>query len=332
MGSSDTSTARWAILGAGGISRDFAAGLRHAQRGRLHAVGARDAAAARAFADEHGADIAGTYDEVIARDDIDAVYIGTVHTTHAELAIAALEAGKGVLCEKPLTATPADTDAVLDVAARTGMPLLEAFKYRFGPFPTALAELIAGGALGAVQRVDAELGFAAAERTGRLFDPAVAGGAILDVGCYPVSLAVGVAAWAGAPVEQAAVVDATGVIGPTGVDETATASLRIGGVDAHVHTSIVEPTPRAARITGDEAVLEIPNAWGSRTASTDTATLRRADGSVETLTFGTVEPMAAEADAVILALLEGRTEVPEMPWVQTRAVARLLADWRAGLG
>lgn len=324
-------TARWAILGAGAISRDFANGLSHASLGQLHAVGARSAGDARTFADAHGAPVAGTYDEILDRDDVDAVYIGTVHTTHGELAIAALETGKAVLCEKPLTTSAADTDAVLAVAARTGLPLVEAFKYRFGPFPDLLRRTIAEGAIGDIVEVVTTIGFTATERTGRLFDPAVAGGAILDAGCYPVSLAVGVAAWAGQSLDDARVTLAEGLIGDTGVDETASAVLQLGAVTARVRTAIVEDLPRSARIVGTTGAIEVPNVWGSRQQSTDAAVLRRLDGSVEHLTTATLNPMAAEADAVIAALRDGRAEAPEMPWAQTRVIARLLEDWRRAL-
>lgn len=324
-------SARWAVLGAGVISGDFATALPAAELGHLYAVGARSTEDARAFADRFGAPFAGTYDDILGRDDIDAVYIGTVHTTHAELAIAALASGKAVLCEKPLTTSAADTEAVLAAAERAGLPLMEAFKYRFGPFAERLRDLIAQGAIGEVTAIDSTLGFAAAQHTGRLFDPATAGGAILDVGCYPVSCAVGVAAAAGLPVDAAAVREADGVIGDTGVDVTASAVLDLGGATARVRTAIVEDLPRSTVIHGTAGRLEISNPWGSRTESTDSAVLVRADGTSEHVTVPTVSPMAAEADAVIRALREGRVEVPEMPWEHTRVVARLLDDWLAGL-
>lgn len=323
--------ARWGILGTGGISTNFAEGLRHAQLGRLHAVGARDETSAEEFGARHGAEVVGTYRDILARDDIDAVYIGTVHTTHVELVLAALDAGKAVLCEKPLGIDVAETDAALAAAAAAGLPLVEAFKYRFGPFPGRMRALIEAGQLGAVDALESALGFAAPERSGRLFDPAVAGGAILDAGCYPVSLAVGVAAWAGEDVASARIVSASGVIGDTGVDERASAVIEIGGVTAHVRTAITEQLPRVATITGSTGTLEIANVWGSRSASTDGAVLRRPSGD-EQIEAAVVQPMAAEADAVIAALRDGRTEVAEMPWVQTRATARLLAEWRATLG
>ncbi|HYP73966.1 MAG TPA: gfo/Idh/MocA family oxidoreductase, partial [Microbacterium sp.] len=121
------------------------------------------------------------------------------------------------------------------------------------------------------------------------------------------------------------------VIGPTGVDEDATAELDLGGIRALVATSITRTLPRSATIRGTEGELEIPNVWGNRVESTAEAVLRRADGTEERIATGTASPMAAEADATILALREGRTEAPEMPWQQTRVTARLLADWRAAL-
>lgn len=321
--------ARWAVLGAGVITGDFLAALPHAEHGVLHAVGARDGIRAREFADRHGASVAGTYDEVLAREDVDAVYIGTVHTTHAELAHAALDAGKAVLCEKPLGISTAETEAVLDHAARAGLPLVEAFKYRFGPFAEQLSRLVSSGVIGELRSVDSTLGFAADAHEGRLFDPATAGGAILDVGCYPASFVVGLAAWAGID-HPPVIVDADGVVGA--VDEQARATIAFGGFEARIATAITADLPRRAVVRGTEGELEIENVWGSRVVSTAEAVLRRADGTVERIRTATISPMAAEADATILALRDGRTEAPEMPWAQTRTTARLLEDWRAALG
>lgn len=326
-----SAVARWAVLGAGGISGDFLRALPDSRLGALHAVGARDAARAQAFADEFGGAVAGAYDEILARDDVDAVYIGTVHTSHHELAVAALEAGKAVLCEKPLGVDLAETEAMIAAARRAGLPLVEAFKYRFGPMPEAVRDLVAGGALGEIVEVEAAIGFAADRGIQRLFDPALAGGALLDAGCYPVSFAVGVAAWAGRR-GTPTVASAEGVIGETGVDEDARAELDLGGIRALVATSITRALPRAATIRGTEGELEIPNVWGSRVSSTADAVLRRPGGAEEPIRTEASSPMALEADAVIHALREGRTEAPEMPWAQSLATAQLLADWRAALG
>jgi predicted dehydrogenase len=143
---------------------------------------------------------------------------------------------------------------------------------------------------------------------------------------------VGIAAWTGQPLDAVRVREAEGRIGSTGVDVTASAVLDLGGVTARVATAIVEDLPRATVIHGTAGRIEIANPWGSRTHSTDRAVLTRADGSTEIVTAATVSPMAAEADAVLRALAEGRTEVPEMPWRETRAIARLLDKWLGAVG
>lgn len=329
---------RWALLGPGAISADFARALPHSQDGVLHAVGSSDPARAAAFARQYGAAVSGTYTDILARGDVDAVYIGTVHTTHADLAIAALEAGKAVLCEKPVTPTVADTRRVIAAARAQKRPLLEAYKYRFGPLADALRDILASGEIGEVQRLDAACGFAAAERTGRLFDPSLAGGAILDVGGYPVSLAVGIARWAGmgdvAPdgPTSVSVSAARGHIAPEGVDEWASADVTLGSLVASVRTSIVSPLSGGARLEGSEGWIDLPDILGSRTQSATRAVVQRTDGSERAVEVVPVNPMAAEADAVSLALAEGRLEVPQMAWAESVTVATALAAWRSALG
>lgn len=325
----------WAVLGPGAISRDFVIGLRSSHHGVLHGVGSSSAERAAAFAAEHGAEVSGTYDEILARDDVDAVYIGTVHTTHADLAIRALEAGKAVLCEKPASTTADEVDRILSVATRTGRPFVEAFKNRFGPYAEALRAILASGELGAPRRVEAAFGFANGTRRGRLFDPALAGGAILDVGCYPVSLAVEIARvgrmpGAGAPLSsEVALLEATADI-VEGVDGHSRAEFEIAGVVAVVETSIVRDLPRSAVIHCERGTLELPDAWGGRAESATSIIVRR-DGSDRVVTVPSIQPMAAEADAVSLALADGRVEAPEVPWDDSRAIAQALTLWRGAV-
>jgi dihydrodiol dehydrogenase / D-xylose 1-dehydrogenase (NADP) len=325
----DIARTRWAILGPGAISRDFVAGLRASSHGVLHAVGSSDAGRAAAFAAEAGADVSGTYDEVLARDDVDAVYVGTVHVTHAELAVRALEAGKAVLCEKPAAPTADGVDEILGTAERTGRPFVEAFKNRFGPWADALRALLADESLGRPQRVEAAFGFDAPTRTGRLFDPALAGGAILDVGCYAVSLAVE-AAFARGAVDPAAIglVSASGEV-HNGVDADASARVRVGEVDATLQTSVIRDLPSAARIVTEHGAIELPDAWGERDLSSSRIVVRRDGADTEVRDLPTIQPMGAEADAVSRALAEGRQEAPEMPWSHSRAIAGILTAWRA---
>lgn len=326
------STTRWAILGPGTIGACFARSLAGSGRGSLHAVGSRDPARAATFAAAYGAEVSGRYADVLGRDDIDAVYVATVHTTHADLAIAALDAGLAVLCEKPVTPDPDRTQAVLAAARRAGRPFLEAYKYRFGPLAQTLRQLVTDGTIGTPLHVDAAYGGVADRGTVRLFDPALAGGAILDVGGYPVSLAVGVAAWAGllTPDVRGRLVSATGAVGETGVDEWASATFDLGGLVATTHTSIVANQHRGVVVHGSAGTLELTNPWGSRTASGQQLILH-GHGDPRTITVDAVDPMAAEADAISEALARGRSEVPEMTWLETSVVADHLATWRAAI-
>jgi predicted dehydrogenase len=323
-------TTRWAILGPGNIGGWFAGALPASTYGRLHAVASTDPARAAAFAAQHGAVVTGSYDEILARDDIDAVYISTVNTTHADLAVAALNAGKAVLCEKPVAPTPAEVERVLRTAQARGLPFVEAYKHRFGPFAGALDAAVAAGEPGTGLHLRASFGFAAAERSGRLFDPALAGGAILDVGGYPVALAVGLAAAAGIDPADLVIAAAAGQIGDTGVDEHATATLSAAGFTAEVACSIVADLPRSATLGGSSGSMDLPDAFGSRAASAASFTVHAA-GRDRVIEVATVDPFAAEADAVSMALVDGRTEAPEVPWSHSRSIARLLEQWRAGI-
>lgn len=321
---------RWAVLGPGQIAASFVAGLRETRTGVLAAVGSSDPARARGAADRFGADLSGHHDEIIGRDDIDAVYVSSIHPMHLELAEAALRAGHAVLCEKPLTVTSADTTHLIATAAAAGVPLVEAYKNRFSPFARALESVVARGGIGGDLRLRASFGFRAETREGRLFDPALGGGALLDVGGYPLSLAVQVAAAAGVAPAALRVAEAAGRIGPTGVDEHARAVVTAPGFAAHVETSIRSELPRSADLVGDAGRVDLPDAWGSRMASA--GELRVSDGAGERVERPVVvNPFAAEADAVADLLARGGTESPAMPWAHSLAIARLLDEWAAAL-
>lgn len=206
---------RWAILGTGAIASTFARALPRSRTGTLRAVGSDFPARAAGFAARHGEVASGSYADVLARDDVDAVYIGTVHTTHAALAIASLTAGKAVLCEKPAALSLEEAERMFAAARSAGMPLVEAYKYRFAPIAARARALVETGAIGSPERVVAQSGFVAPDRSGRLFDPLLAGGAIFDIGGYPMSLAIGVARWAGVD-GAASILSADGDLGSTG--------------------------------------------------------------------------------------------------------------------
>jgi predicted dehydrogenase len=162
---SKTKTLRWGIIGTGRIAREFAAGIAHSRHGKLVAVASRspiiEAAPEFGAAHRHTG-----YAKLLSDKSVDAVYIATPHPMHAEWAIRAAEAGKHVLCEKPIGMNAAEADAIIDAARRHDVFLMEAFMYRAHPQTEALTALVRSGAIGEVRLIEASFGYAKA------FDPA----------------------------------------------------------------------------------------------------------------------------------------------------------------
>ncbi|MBO0662383.1 Gfo/Idh/MocA family oxidoreductase [Jiella sp. MQZ9-1] len=186
---------RWGILGTGQIARRFANDLAFAEKGRLAAIGSRDKARADAFAaaldpDGRMALVADTTPAILARADVDAIYVGTVNRAHAALAVTALAAGKPVLIEKPLAVTPNEAAAIQEAASTHNRLAMEAMWMLFTPGIVRLKAELAAGAVGSAKSLSANLSYARPYRSETaLFDPE-SGGALLDLGVYPVALAL----------------------------------------------------------------------------------------------------------------------------------------------
>lgn len=180
---------RWGILGTANIARSaFLPGLRATDDGIAAVVAGRERARAEAFADDNGVDraVAG-YNTMLADDSIDAVYVALPNSLHAQWTVAALRAGKAVLCEKPLCTTVEETSDVLAVAQETGMPLWEAFVYPFREQTRRIHEILESGEIGEVREVDSNFHFLIDNPENIRHNPALGGGALYDVGCYPIS-------------------------------------------------------------------------------------------------------------------------------------------------
>ena len=326
---------RWAVLGPGSIARRFATQLPSSQDGVLVAVGSSSLERARAFAEEFPLAepaLIGDYDQVLASDQVDAVYISTVHTGHAALAARALEAGKHVLCEKPLTPNSGTSMALIDLAARSERVLLEAYMYRFHPQTVRVLELVAEGAIGEVTHVDASFAFDTGGRTGRLFETDTAGGGILDVGCYPMSLARFVAgAVQGRAFADPLTVTGRGSLGETGVDEWATAELTLpGGITASLRTGVRLADPQTATITGSRGVIRLSDPWGLG-KEPQIIELDVVGEEPQRLEIPAAAPYALEADALARAA-RGDGVVPELAGENSLGQARALDAWREQIG
>jgi predicted dehydrogenase len=244
---------RWGILGCGNIARQFAEGLRFAPGATLAAVGSRDGAKAEAFREKHGATRAhASYEALAADPDVDAVYIATPHVFHCANTLACLAGGKAVLCEKPFAVNAAEARQMVAAARARGLFLMEAMWSRFFPAAGRLREIVALGSIGEPRMVQADFGFRAGwNPEGRLLNPALGGGALLDVGIYTVAFASMVL---GRPVE------ATGFAhrGETGVDEQSAMILRHkGGALSVLSTAVRTSTPHEAQVWGTEGRIRV---------------------------------------------------------------------------
>ena len=335
--SSTSRPLRWGILGTGKIARLVAGALAGSDAGELVAVGSRSPERSNAFAEafslrgSHGG-----YEAVIEDPDVEVVYVATYHPDHREWAILAAEAGKHLLCEKPLALTRADADAVVEAARRNDVFLLEAFAYRCHPQTRRLLELLRSGAIGEVRVVDAAFGYDAGPNPGNyLLVHELAGGSILDVGCYPTSMAHLVARTALGSVTEPADVFGVAELGPTGVDHYASAVLRFdGGVMARVASSIRVDIESSLRVFGSRGQITVPSPWlPRRIGGRAEIVVQRAGSQAE---VERVEPdgdeYRIEVDAVADMVRGGERSPAVMPWEESLANMATLDRWRASAG
>jgi len=314
---------RWGVIGAGGIAAVFAADLELTDSGRVVAVGSRDLARAEAFADRFAIpNRHGSYEALVADGDVDAVYVATPHPMHRADAELALRAGKPVLLEKPFTVTAAQARELVALARERGLFLMEAMWTRFLPHVARIRELLAEGALGEIVTVIADHGqWFAEDREHRLFAPELAGGALLDLGVYPVAFASMVL---GQPTEILSMVTPafTGVDGQT--------SMLLGyasGAHAVLTCTLAAKSPTRAAIVGTRARIEVEGDFYAPSRFT----LTSRDG--EQVSFdGSREGrgLRFEADEVARCLREGLLESPLMPLDESVAIMETMEAVLAG--
>src|SRR5690606_18305558 len=248
---------RWGILGTGNIARQFARGLAVLPDAQLLAVGSRSQASADAFGDMFSVKRRYTSYEALANDpDIDAVYVGTPHVFHKENTLLCLRHGKAVLCEKPFAIHANEAQEMIDFAREHKVFLMEAMWTRYMPSFVHLRELLAQRVIGDVRMIHSDFGFRARfNPEHRLFKPELGGGALLDVGIYPVSLASMVL---GQPERIASLAH----LGETGVDENTAMLLGYpDGALAVLSTAIRTSTPHVAILNGTEGRITIHSRW-----------------------------------------------------------------------
>jgi predicted dehydrogenase len=316
---------RWAIAGPGRIAENVANDFPLVPNARLVAVGSRSSERARAFADRHGIERAhGSYRELIDDPGVDVVYIATPHPQHHPIAMAAIAAGKAVLVEKAFTATVEGAEHIISAARAHSVFAMEAMWTRFQPANRQVRAWLDDGAIGDVRTVQADLGVIREfDPTDRLFAKELGGGALLDLGVYPVSFAQ----WMlGAPER----VVATGSIGVTGVELDADLLLAYPGArSALLTTSLHTPMPGAARVLGATGWIDIlPRFHHPTDVVLHVAGAEPVHISAPPIGAG----YAHELIEVTTCVAEGRTESEIMPLDDTLAVQRILEDAGHQLG
>jgi len=320
-----TERLRWGILGTGLIARLFTSDLTLTGH-TVSAVGSRTQESADAFAAANGIPRAhGSYEELVSDPEVDVVYISTPHPFHAEGALLALSHGKHVLVEKPFTLNEAEARQVVDLAAEKGLIVLEAMWTRWLPHMLRIRDLIASGALGEVRALIADHDQKLpSDPEHRLQNPALGGGALLDLGIYPVSFAWDVF---GAPASVHAISSPT----PTGVDrQTAIILGYPGGEQAVLHTQLDARGPSTAVIIGTEARIEIAPVWYNPTSflliDSDDKVLERFDLEVPG------RGMQFQADELERLVAEGRGTDDVLPPEETVAIMGTLDEVRRQIG
>jgi len=304
---------RWGILGTGGIAGAFATDLRLTDSGDVVAVGSRSQASADRFADEFGVPRRhGSYESLVADSEVDVVYVASPHPMHHANAILALRAGKHVLVEKPFTMNAAEARDIVGLARERGLFAMEAMWTRFLPHVGLIRDWLEEGLLGDVVTVTADHGQWFAEDAGfRLFAPELGGGALLDLGVYPVSFASMVL---GAPNRVVSMSDPAF----TGVD--AQTSMLFGydsGAQAVLTCTLRAKSPTRAAIVGTDARIEVDGDFYAPAA----VTLRPKNGEeirVESVHEG--RGLRHQADEVARRLAAGELESPLMPLDETISI------------
>lgn len=312
---------RWGIVGHGGIAPTFLAAARHCRHEVVMVVG-RDRGRAGAFAERHGVPVVAERPEDLAGT-VDAAYVATPHTAHHDATMALLEAGVPVLCEKPLAVNRTQAVAMVDAAQRSGTFLMEAMWTRHLPVHQGVRRWIREGRIGAPKLVEASFGFAAPhDPSGRLWSPDLAGGSLLDVGVYPLTLADLV--YGAPPTEVHAVAERS----PEGVDAHVALALRYpcGGL-ARLGSAINAPLGWTGRIVGEHGVIEVPEFWRAQAA---TLSVR---GEVEEMVHPhAVNGFEYQVADVERCLADSRIESDVVPHAWSVAMAELLDRIRADIG
>jgi predicted dehydrogenase/aryl-alcohol dehydrogenase-like predicted oxidoreductase len=335
-----TKKLHWGIIGTGAIARTLANGISKSRTGKLVAVASRDKAKAESFGKDFDVDPAhcfGDYEEILKDDLVNAVYVATPHPLHAEWAIKAAEAGKHVLVEKPMAINQYLAQAIIEAAVANNVFVMEAFMYRCHPQTAKLVEILKEKVIGDVRVIHATFSFGAGfNPTSRLYDPALGGGGILDIGCYPASIARLIAGAAtGKDFADPIEVKAVGHLESTGVDGYTSAVVKFpGDIIATLNAGVAVNQENVVRIFGTGGSIFMPNPWVANRGGPDIAKIivhRNGEKEPTEITnVAHVTSFTLEVDVFGDAVAAGKKQAPApaMSWGDSLGNIKLLDAWR----
>ena len=316
---------RWGILGTGSIAKQFAEALRVLPQAQLHAVGSRSAETAKAFAEAFGVRHAyDSYQQLVENDDVDVVYVATPHPLHLENTLMSLRAGRAVLCEKPLAINAIQAEKMIAMAVEKKLFLMEAMWTRFLPVFVKVRQWLKEGLIGEVNLLQADFGFSADwTDQSRILNPQLGGGALLDVGIYPLSLASMI--FAAEPTNIASGAH----LGKTGVDELSAFVLNYSSGQMAVLTCAVKTdTARQAIIYGTKGSIRIPSFFNATQA-----TLSLAGEQPRTIDIPhKANGLEYEAIEVMRAIRAGDTQSKVMPLDESLSIMKTMDRIRSQWG
>ncbi len=331
---------RWGILATGSIAASFVEGVMNSRLGTVSAVGSRSQESADGFAEKFGGipNRHPSYQGLLEDEEVDAVYIATPHPMHKEWAIKAAQAGKHILCEKPIGLNIFEAEQIIKAAKDNGVFLMEAYMYRCSDQTLEIIKLIKDGAIGQVKSIEASFSFDIGDNPdGRHLNKALGGGGILDVGGYPMSMAGLIAGVAnGETFSEPKQIKAVGFIGDTGVDEYTSAVVGFdGGITARLSCGVALEEPINVSVSGSEGRLFVPVPWKPSPQGGETELHLYKNGSEEpeVIKVKTEKYLyGAEADTVAKGIETKEAIFPAMSCEDTLALMRSLDRWREEIG
>ncbi len=286
----------WGVISTARINRLVLEGAAQSDAVDVVAVGSRNLARGEKFAREHGIEtVHGSYEALLEDDSVEAVYIPLPNSMHVDWSVRALDAGKHVLCEKPLSRRPEEVERAFDAARAADRLLMEAFMWRHNPQTFRVSELIAEGAIGEVRLIRASFSFHLEDPTNVRMLPDLDGGSLMDVGCYCVS---GSRLFAGGEPERAFSTAVT----RNGVDVRFAGTLAFAGDVLATFDCGFDVTGRHdLEVVGTEGSLYLRDPWHCRKPGIE----RRADGEVETISIAPANSYRLELEDMSRAIRDG---------------------------